>query len=143
MTEETIETTTTNTLKNGNRYIERITMIRSYWTNMNPRIKSFFIGYGLITTSCYTVYNYNDGSNALTEFRTKYPTGTSIAEIRAIRDGIKSYDNFWSALFFPLSISEKIMPNLVLALNPKTSIIKGPALDIDSPTLREQERSKI
>jgi hypothetical protein len=119
---ETVETTTTTTVKNvegGTTYFERIKTINTYWRNMPPNFRRFFIGYGLVTAGCYGVYNYNDGKNALVDYRAKNGETTSTKEWKAIKDGIKSYDNFWDALFFPWSISGKIMPAIVLLLNPQ------------------------
>lgn len=120
-TEEII--TSKKTLEDGS-YHSRITKIRTYLSNMNPVVKKCLIGYGLISIGCYTVYNYNDGKNALKEYRlkskdlnTKYVSDPEW-EYKAVRNGINSYENFWSALFFPWSITRKIMPTIIILTHP-------------------------
>jgi hypothetical protein len=118
---ETVETTTTTTVKNlegGGTYFERIKIINTYWRNMPPNFRRLAIGYGAVTAGCYAVYNYNDGKNSLIDHRAKNGDTNASKEWIAIKQGIKSYDNFWDALFFPWSISGKIMPALVLLMNP-------------------------
>lgn len=119
---ETVETTTTTTVKNGEggtTYFERIKTINTYWRNMPPNFRRLTIGYAAVTTGCYAVYNYNDGKTSLLEHRERNGRETSaIQEWNAIKQGIRSYDNFWDALFFPITLSGKIMPALVLFMNP-------------------------
>jgi len=70
---ETVESTTTTVknLEGGGTYFERIKTINTYWHNMPPNFRRVFIGYSAITVGCYSVYNYNDGKNALIDFRIK------------------------------------------------------------------------
>ena len=96
-----------------------ITTIKTYWSNMNPLLKKVFIGYGCIAVSCYTVYNYADGSRTLKNYRITNPKSTPAEEWSAVRNGINSFDNFWSSLFFPWSITNKVMPAFILMTNPK------------------------
>jgi len=119
---ETVESTTTTVknLEGGGTYFERIKTINTYWHNMPPNFRRVFIGYSAITVGCYAVYNYNDGKNALIDFRIKNGDTNASKEWVAIKQGIRSYNNFWDALFFPWSIAGKIMPAIVLALNPTT-----------------------
>lgn len=126
---ETIETTKT-TVKNvegrTTTYFEKIKTINTYWRNMPPNFKRFTISYFAITSCCYAVYNYNDGKNSLIQYRnlqkTKYPNVvvSTTEEWNAIKKGINSYDNFWDALFFPITLSSKIMPSIILLLNQDT-----------------------
>ena len=119
--------------------LERVTRFKSYLNTVNPRVKKFFIGYTTVVGICYASYSYDDGKNALHEYRTRtkdepYSPVIAAQEWKAIRPGIKSGDNFWSSIFFPWTVTEKIMPSLILFANPhpcelttgvKTSILGG------------------
>lgn len=121
MSAETVETTTTTTVKNlenGTTRFQRIETIRTYWRNMPPNFKLMFFAYGAVTAGCYAVYNYNDGKNALLDYRSRNTDTSATKEWKAIRDGIRSFDNFWDALFFPVTLSSKIMPSVILLMNP-------------------------
>ena len=120
MTEGINETTVVSKkMLDDGSYYESVTKLTSYISEMNPIVKRCLIGYGVIVLACYTVYNYTDGKNALISYRSKNSAAQPMEEWKAIRDGIHSYDNFWSSIFFPWSISEKIMPSIILRLNPK------------------------
>ena len=140
---ETVETTTTTTVKNlegGTTYFERIKTINTYWRNLPPNFKRLTIGYAALTAGCYAVYNYTDGKNALVDYRAKQKFSqnphSASSEWNAIKQGIRSYDNFWDALFFPWSISGKIMPSIVLILNPEKQASKQPQTQLQIPQLQ-------
>jgi len=103
----------------GNTSYEKITQIKTYWNNMNPYFRKVIISYALISIGCYAAYNYNDGKNALIDYRLKNHLSSQMDEWNAIKRGINSTENFFSALFFPYSVAEKIMPSIILYLNPK------------------------
>lgn len=94
-------------------------IIKTTWKNIPSPYRKFIIGYGIIVFTSYISYNYNDGRKALIDYRIKNSNTTSQKEWTAIKDGINSFSNFWEAIFFPFSISEKIMPTVILYLNPK------------------------
>ncbi len=95
------------------------TTIVTTWTNTPRGIRYLLLSYGIISIGCYAMYNYNDGTRALLNFR---KSGKTIYgppdEWTAIKKGINYTDNFFSALFFPWSITEKIIPNIILYFNP-------------------------
>jgi hypothetical protein len=103
----------------GKTSYEKITQIKTYWNNMNPYVKRGLILYGTVTFLCYGTYNYQDGKRALMDIRNKNPQCSPSEEWRAIRSGINSADNFFSALFFPYSVASKVMPSVILFMNPK------------------------
>ncbi len=105
----------------GKTHYEKITQIKTYWNNMNPYMKRGLICYSSLTFICYAIYSYQDGKQALFNIRNKNPSCSSSDEWKAIRFGIKSLDNFVSALFFPFSIASKVMPAVILFMNPKSS----------------------
>jgi len=103
----------------GKSSYEKITQIKTYWNNMNPYIKRAVIFYTTVSILCYGIYNYQDGKNALLETRRKFPNALPSEEWKAIKNGIHGFDNFFSAVFFPYSVAEKVMPSIILFLNPK------------------------
>jgi hypothetical protein len=117
------ETTSTETqvkqeIKNGTFY-NKITTIKESFHKMDPVKKKFIVGYGIIVMCCYASYNYSDGVRSLKNVRVKNPTSTYEEEWKAVRNGINSYENFWDALWFPFSITSKIMPTLIMITNKK------------------------
>jgi hypothetical protein len=121
---ESVKTITTTDYKNEeNGTFRTIKIIHTYWNNMPSNFRRFMSLYVFISAVCYALYNYNDGKNALLNYRRKRFSNnalSSIDEWNAIKDGINSFDNFWNALFFPWSFFGKIMPFVVLLLNPSS-----------------------
>jgi hypothetical protein len=116
---ETIETVTVKNLENGG--FSKVKIIQRYWASTSPITRRFIIGYGIITIFCCTAYTYTDGKNALIKYRADHPsTSTVEGEWEAIKNNMNTAENFWSALFFPWSIAGKVMPSIVLLMNPKT-----------------------
>jgi len=76
-------------------------------------------GYVLISLFFYIFYNYRDAKNALIKFREKSPNSDIQLEINEMRYNIKYFDNFFSSIFFPFSVSRKIIPMIVIFFNPK------------------------
>jgi hypothetical protein len=120
MSTETINTTTEvkQEVKNGIFY-NQITTIREHFSKMNPLAKKALICYGSIMLCCYASYNYSDGVNALKKIREKNPNSNYEDEWKAIRNGINSYENFWDAMWFPFSITSKIMPAIIMTIHKK------------------------
>ena len=117
------ENITTNIVSpDGKTRYERIIHIKTYWNNMNPYIKKGIILYSIISIICYGIYNYQDGKRALLDIRNKTPNCSTSDEWKAIKNGINSCNNFFSAILFPYSITSKIMPTIILGLNPKPKI---------------------
>jgi hypothetical protein len=110
---------TENISKDGETQYKTITNIKKYWNNTNPYLRKMIVGYVCVSICFYGVYNYNDGKRALINIRNTNPLATPKEEWDVIKKGIKTYDNFFSALFFPYSFVEKIIPNAVIMLNPK------------------------
>ncbi len=101
-----------------------IKTISTKWNGTPSSIRYLLLGYTAVTITCYTVYNYNDGKRALLSYREyQKNTGNKLHDIpdewTAIKTKIKHIDNFISALFFPWSVTEKIIPSIILYLNPK------------------------
>ncbi len=122
MTEEitnTIKTLTNTVSKDGKTKYQNITQIKTYWRNMNPYTKRGLILYSFISIICFGTYNYQDGKQSLLTFRKFKSNCTPAEEIKAITNGINSCSNFFSALFFPYSIVSKIIPNIIVLINPK------------------------
>lgn len=105
--------------KNGKTHYESITQITTYWNNINPYYRKGILLYGISTIGICICYNYIDGKNALFKIRQEHPLASNAQEWKAVRDGINGFENFWEALFFPYTAFSKIMPSVVLALNPK------------------------
>jgi len=128
MTEEISKTTLTqNKVLDDGTYYQHVTHIQTYISNMDPRVKAMLVGYAVVVCVCYGVYSYSDGKLALNTFRTsdtnkqlyvKYDQNVAFKEFKAIRNGINSWNNFWDACFFPFSLSEKVMPWIIMKLNP-------------------------
>ena len=105
--------------KDGKTSRESITKITTYWNNMNPHYKKGIIVYGMATIGIFMWYNYTDGKNALAKIRQEKPLATREQEWKAVNEGIRGFSNFFSALFFPYTITSKIMPSVILVFNPK------------------------
>ncbi len=107
----------------GYRIIETIS---TKWSDTPESTRYFLLIYCITTVSCYATYNYNDGKRALLKYRKAKQNGEVInspdGEWSSIKQGINHTDNLLSALFFPWTITEKIMPSVILYFNPaKTS----------------------
>jgi hypothetical protein len=86
---------------------------------MPPNLKRMFFAYTATATGLYALYNYNDGKNALFDYRASAITPSPAKEWAAIREGINYVSNFFDALFFPMTISNQVMPSLILWMNPR------------------------
>jgi hypothetical protein len=110
--------TNVQTLADGTLH-QQVEVVRSYWSNVPSTFRYALYGYIFMTACCYILYNYHDGRNALVQHRATSPSANPVEEWQAIRKGIRSWENFVSSMWFPYSLSEKVMPAIVLWLNPR------------------------
>ncbi len=119
---------TSETVKDGTRIIERFNIIKN-WSKISRTSKYSIVCYclGFVTTMSF--YTYNDGKKALLRKRlddmikyqntTKYPETVNKEEWIAVKEGCKenSFGNFFSSLFFPVSIISETFPSIVMWMN--------------------------
>lgn len=96
-------------------------IITNKYKNTLPRVKVVGFSYLIIATCLFSAYNYIDCYEALHKYRSnemkKYGYNAD-REWRVITYNINYKGNFLNALFFPLMISVRFFPALVLATSP-------------------------
>jgi hypothetical protein len=95
------------------------TEIKTYWENVNSYTKRGLLLYSFISIILFGTYNYRDGKNALMKIRTEKPQCTVSEEITAVKNGFNPVCNFFQSLFFPYSLGSRIVPSIIIYMNPK------------------------
>jgi len=116
---ETVTETVTTTDATGTFTVQKtITSIRESWSKMSPVKKGLTCAYFSIATGCMMKDTYDDGKQELDNHRKDKNAWRT--EFQAVKDGCSknTYRNFTSSLFWPYSIYQKLVPSIVLALNP-------------------------
>jgi hypothetical protein len=124
--------------KNGFRMFET-TMITKHLSSMSKTSKYMLLGYAAFVGISFATSSYVDGKKRLFEFRglraatgdvparaqnlpkfTDYYGKAILTEWDSVYDGCTRNMgcNFWESLTFPFSYTAKIMPWIVLTLNP-------------------------
>lgn len=115
----TSHTTVENT-SSGKKMIERINIYKN-WNSYSKTKKSFILGYLLMATGAFIFKTYNDGKDALIDYRkeTKPEKRTDTELWQKVSDGCSKYmfDNFLASFLFPFTFFSNMMPNLIIAIN--------------------------
>ena len=105
---------------------ETITTLKNSWSHTSPLKKKIVYGYllGSIVDNGYG--SYQSGRNALEEFRndpTKYPDRRVKTDWQAAYYGCSSEicSRFFESLVWPISIASRVMPSMIIWLNPPKS----------------------
>jgi len=95
---------------------ETTTTIIKYWNNTSPFFKKCTLLYFSISVGFFFIYNYNDGKRELLNYR-KQSDYKKDNEFYVTKRSINGFENFFSALFFPYSMFEKVIPGIVIMMN--------------------------
>lgn len=88
------------------------------------RVKYVYFGIGAVV---YTQYNYSDARSALEKKRLELTSGdpeykkkySYSEEWKYIHENIYYTQNLIDAVFFPLTVFQRVIPTLVISMNPK------------------------
>jgi len=91
-------------------------------TRPSPRTKVVMglYGAGFLGTSMQTTYNA--GKSELTQYRKKHPNGSGDKdEFTVVKEacGREIWNSIWSGLWWPATLTSRLMPNVILWLNPE------------------------
>jgi hypothetical protein len=111
-----------NVQKDGWQVIEKINIVKN-WNTLSKRTKYIIGGYSGLAVCNLLASTYNKGKEALIDFRTQSTTNKSDdgGEWLAVRKGCsdKFLTTVGESIMLPYTALSKIMPWLVIKLNPK------------------------